>query len=311
MVCVSAREIARIVSVSTSGSTGEAKRLYFSEKDLARTVKFFSEGMSWLCCRGDVCAILMPCAAPDGIGALLSQALKAIGVRPLSIGLPEDLCSVQEMLLREQPQVLVGFPWHLRLLAILCPTLRPRAVLLSGDYVPEDVRPLFHARWKTAVTTHFGMTETGYGCAVQHPCSDVMYLRRDELIAEVVAPDNGMLLPAGSTGELVLTTLRRDAMPLLRYRTGDRAVLSPEGDLVCIDGRLAIPPQFYRLQDALSPLPWLWDYQIRGGQLFALLTPEAPCDATAMLENCSSLPVTCRTVPAKDLSLFDRGKRSF
>ena len=311
LVCVPAGEIARIVSLSTSGSTGAAKRLYFTENDLARTVRFFSEGMSWLCARGDVCAILMPCAAPDGIGDLLCRALRAIGVCPLPVGLPEDLAVVRETLLRERPQVLVGFPWHLRLLALLCPTLRPRAVLLSGDYVPAGVGPLLEAQWKTTVTTHFGMTETGYGCAVQHPCGGVMHLRRDELIAEVVSPETGAPLPAGSTGELVLTTLRREALPLLRYRTGDRAVLSPAGDLVRVDGRLDVPREFYSLQDALSPLPWLWDYRVRDGRLSALLTPSAPGDAAALLEKCSGLPAACRTVPADEISLFDRGKRSF
>ncbi len=311
LVCVPAGEIARIVSLSTSGSTGAAKRLYFTENDLARTVDFFAEGMSWLCAPGDVCAVLMPCAAPDGIGALLSRALRAIGVRPLPIGLPEDLAAVRETLLREQPQALVGFPWHLRLLALLCPTLRPRVVLLSGDYIPAGVRSLLASLWQTTVTTHFGMTETGYGGAVQHPSGGVMHLRRDELIAEVVDPETGAPLPAGCAGELVLTTLRREAMPLLRYRTGDRAVLSPEGDLAGTDGRLNVPPQFYRLQDTLSVLPWLWDYRGKDGCLRAFLTPDAPDDAATLLEAMSGLRVTCRTVSPEEVSLLDRGKRSF
>ncbi len=309
MLCMPAASIARIVSLRTSGSSGKIKRLYFTENDLARTSAFFAAGMSWLCTEGDLCAVLMPCRVPDGIGDLLIRSLNGIGVRTLPLGIPEDTAAVREILLREQPQILVGFPWHLRILSILCPDLRPRAVLLSGDYIPEQLKILIGTRWHTAVTVHFGMTETGYGCAVQHPGSSLMYLRRDELIAEVVDPVTGRPLPSGQTGELVLTTLQREAMPLLRYRTGDSAVLSEEGDIVCISGRLSVPQEFYRLQDDLSRLPWLWDYRVTDGRLFSFVTPEAPADASAQLEYISRLRVSVHTVPASELRLIFPGKR--
>ena len=309
LVCAAGSEITRIVSLSTSGSAGDAKRLYFTENDLRRTAAFFSSGMAWMCAPGDVCAVLMPCEAPDGVGDLLCRGLKAIGIRPLRIGIPADPAAAEEALRAAAPQVLVGFPWHIRLLALRCPSLRPRAVLLSGDYVPAGLRALIAERWHTAVLSHYGLTETGYGCAVQHPSGETLYLRRDELIAEVVSPETGSPLPPGCPGELVLTTLRREAMPLLRYRTGDRAVLTPDGNLKSVSGRLAAPQEFYRLQDALAPLPWLWDFRAAAGVLTADLAPDAPPDAAELLSAVTGLRTDLRTVPPALAACFDRGKR--
>ena len=310
MVCVPAGEIARIVSLTTSGSTGAAKRLYFTRSDLRRTVHFFAEGMAWMCAPGDVCAVLMPCTAPDGIGDLLCRALTAIGVRPLPIGIPVDTVAAEDALRAAAPQVLVGFPWHVRLLALRCPSLRPRAVLLSGDYVPSALCACIERQWHCTVLSHFGMTETGYGCAVQHPAGQTLYLRRDELLAEVIDPKTGIPQPAGTAGELVLTTLRREAMPLLRYRTGDLAVLTPEGDLARVDGRRSVFPEEYRLQEALSPLLWLWDFRSDPVSLTADLAPDAPSDAAARLAALApGRKILTQTVSADDAAPAFSGKR--
>ena len=310
-VCVDAGAVARIVSLHTSGSTGDAKRLYFTEGDLGRTAEFFAEGMAWMCAPGDRVAVLMPCGSPDGIGDLLCRALRSIGVEPLAIGIPQDYAAVGQQLLEARPAVLVGFPWHVRLLALRCPTLRPRAVLLSGDYTPAGLPPLVQSLWGCRVLNHFGMTETGYGCAVEHPCGSVMYLRRDELIAEVIDPESGAVLPAGTEGELVLTTLRREAMPLIRYRTGDLAVLDERGDLLAVHGRRSAAPGFYETQDALSALPWLFDYRIADGILTAELSLDAPDDAAARLLAASGAAacVPERSAPAQARA-FDLGKRT-
>jgi phenylacetate-CoA ligase len=54
-----------------------------------------------------------------------------------------------------------------------------------------------------------------------------LHLQEDHFLAEVVDPGTGAPLPAGATGELVLTTLTREAFPLIRYRTGDLTSLDP------------------------------------------------------------------------------------
>jgi len=309
-LCVTAGEVARIVSLSTSGTAGDAKRLYFTENDLAQTLRFFSDGMAWMCRKDDTAAVLMPCAVPDGIGDLLCRALRAIGVRPLPLGLPADMNTICNTLEAERPQVLVGFPWHLRLIALRCPSLRPRAVLLSGDFVPDTLKIFLETQWRTEVLGHFGMTETLYGCAVQHPAGSTLYLRRDALIAEIIDPEAGNILPPGSPGELVLTTLNREALPLVRYRTGDLAVLTEDGNIAKTLGRRAAPTEHYRLQNALAPLLWLWDFLAEGAALTAFISPEAPPDARQQI--CAAAPefdVSVTAVPPEEAAPAYIGKR--
>ncbi len=264
MLCVSASQIRRIVSLHTSGTTSEPKRVYFSGGDLCRTVDFFAEGMGWMCEKGDKVGILLPCSVPDGVGDLLARGLEKLGAQPLRLGLVESPALLAETLLKEKPAVLVGMPWQIRLLALALPTLRPKAVLLSADYVPESIYPLLEEIWGCRVLNHFGMTETCFGCAVESMLHRGMYLRRNELYAEVIDPESGKPLPAGERGELVLTTLRREAMPLIRYRTGDYARLSKErGDCIeSVCGRINAPDAFYSLQEKLCPIKEILDYSL-------------------------------------------------
>ena len=53
MLCVSPRDVARVVSLSSSGTSGTSKRLYFTRGDLERTVAFFAEGVGVICREGD------------------------------------------------------------------------------------------------------------------------------------------------------------------------------------------------------------------------------------------------------------------
>ena len=264
MLCVSASQIRRIVSLQTSGTSREPKRLYFSREDLQHTVDFFAEGMGWMCEKGDCVGILLPCSVPDGVGDLLARGLEVFGARPLRLGLVESPALLAETLMKEKPAVLVGMPWQIRLLALALPDLRPKAVLLSADYVPESIYPFLEGIWGCRVLNHFGMTESCFGCAVESMLHRGMYLRRDELYAEIIDPQSGESLPCGEIGELVLTTLRREAMPLIRYRTGDFARLSKE-HANCIDGvfgRISAPTAFYALKEKLCPLKEILDYNI-------------------------------------------------
>ena len=55
-----------------------------------------------------------------------------------------------------------------------------------------------------------------------------MHIREDNFIVEVIDPDTGEVLPEGSTGELVFTSLTKEAFPVIRYRTRDICSLKPD-----------------------------------------------------------------------------------
>ena len=281
--CVSAASVARIVSLTSSGTTAEPKRLFFTEGDLARTVDFFREGMRRMTEPGDRVGIFFPGTAPDGLNDLLSRGLAAFGAVPTVYGAVTDAARMAERLRNDPPEVLVGMPWQMRALSIFMPKLRPRAVLLSADAVPETLRRFLRERWQCPVLTHYGLTESGYGLAVQHPGADGMYYRRSDFILEIIDPASGLPLPFGAVGELVLTTLRREAMPLVRYRTGDLAVMPDKNTIARVPGRIGIADDVYQKQEILAPLPWLVDYAVRGSQLLVNLTEDAPRDCETRL----------------------------
>jgi len=73
----------------------------------------------------------------------------------------------------------------------------------------------------------YGLTETS-GPGVAFECSEQtgMHINEDHFLAEIIDPDTGEVLPEGAKGELVFTSLDKEAFPLLRYRTRDICVLS-------------------------------------------------------------------------------------
>ena len=73
----------------------------------------------------------------------------------------------------------------------------------------------------------YGLTETS-GPGVSFECEEQtgMHINEDHFLAEIIDPETGEVLPEGSKGELVFTSLDKEAFPLLRYRTRDICVLS-------------------------------------------------------------------------------------
>jgi phenylacetate-CoA ligase len=73
----------------------------------------------------------------------------------------------------------------------------------------------------------YGLTETS-GPGVSFECCEQtgMHINEDHFIPEIIDPDTGEVLPEGEKGELVLTSITKEAFPLLRYRTRDICVLS-------------------------------------------------------------------------------------
>jgi phenylacetate-CoA ligase len=74
----------------------------------------------------------------------------------------------------------------------------------------------------------YGLSEIiGPGVAIECACQDGLHIFEDHFYPEIIDPESGRLLPDGEEGELVLTTLSKQAMPLIRYRTRDITSLMP------------------------------------------------------------------------------------
>jgi phenylacetate-CoA ligase len=227
LLCAPARDVARVVTLQTTG-TQKQKRLLFSADDLKATTDFFACGMSTMVRRGQHVAVLMRGHEPHTIGDLLKKGLMQNGVTA-SVHFPFGDDVADEI---ENADCIVGLPVPTLRVARKHPHLRPETVLLSADYVPQSVVEGIEGLWGCRVLTHYGMTETGYGLGVQCLCRQGYHLRDAEYLCEILDPATQSPLPPGGVGEVVLTTLSRRAMPLIRYRTGDVAH-SIDGPCAC------------------------------------------------------------------------------
>ena len=267
LLCVPLDSVARMVTLSTSGTTGKPKRLAFSTKDLERTLDFFAHGISVLVRPGDRVLVLLPGAErPDGVADLLIRALPRIGAEGVAgnpAADPQGFCAELE---RWRPDCLVAAPCQLRQLMRALPEPPGlRAILSSAEPLPEELEQGLVETWRCEMFDHYGLTETGYGGGVECRGKDGYHLREGDVYFEVIDPHSGQPVPEGTEGEVVLTTLTREAMPLIRYRTGDVAAMLP-GPCVCgsplrrlsrIRGRLATPDTGNSAEPVSPPKGWM------------------------------------------------------
>ncbi|MGI6151767.1 MAG: DVU_1553 family AMP-dependent CoA ligase [Christensenellales bacterium] len=279
MLLVSQSKVKRIITESTSGTTGAAKRVFYTERDCENTVGFFAAGLSELVFPGDGVMIAMPFSGPFGLGELIAAAIERLGGRPIKTGIGKTFGELERALDEEQPAAFVGMPVPLLSVLRYCGKKSLLRALVSGDACPKSVVKEVECILGTRIFPHYGSREMGLGGAVTCPAHEGMHLRENHVIAEIIGKD-GSVLPDGEEGELCLTTIGMEAMPLIRYKTGDTARILKEpcpcgGVTKRLDGieRIfadAISP----LDDALFTLPHLIDYRAERQQrrlfIFAL-----------------------------------------
>ena len=96
--------------------------------------------------------------------------------------------------------------------------------LFGGEGMTEPMRDEMHKVWgdQFVCTQNYGMSEL-CGPGVAGECTELcgMHINEDWFIPEVIDPETEEVLPPGELGELVVTCLGKEALPLVRYRTGD------------------------------------------------------------------------------------------
>lgn len=100
--------------------------------------------------------------------------------------------------------------------------LKLRVGLFGAEPWTENMRKRIEIELSIKAYDNYGLSEViGPGVAGECSAQHGMHIFEDHFIAEIVDPKTGKLLPEGECGELVLTTLTKEALPVLRYRTGD------------------------------------------------------------------------------------------
>ncbi len=226
LLLCSQAQIQRVLSDATSGTTGEAKRVFYTEADCENTVQFFMAGLGELIFPGSITMICFPFSGPFGLGELIAEAVTRLGARALKCGTALSYAEYTELMEKERPDTFVGMPVQLLSILRACGKRSLRRALVSGDACPETVLHECEALLDSKLFPHYGSREMALGGAICCPAHDGMHLRENHVIAEIV-DENGHVLPPGEYGELVITTIGMEAMPLIRYRTGDYTRILP------------------------------------------------------------------------------------
>ena len=114
-------------------------------------------------------------------------------------------------------------------------SLALRVGLFGAEPWSEQMRNELENRLGIIATDNYGLSEImGPGVAGECLHKSGMHLAEDHFLAEIIDPDTGVVLPEGSVGELVITSLTKQAFPMIRYRTRDITRLNYE---TCSCGR--------------------------------------------------------------------------
>jgi len=113
--------------------------------------------------------------------------------------------------------------------------LKLKAGIFGAEPWSENMRSDLESRLEINAFDIYGLSEImGPGVAIECPEKEGLHLFEDNFIAEIINPDTGEVLPPGGKGELVLTTINKEALPMIRYRTRDLTSLIDE---TCACGR--------------------------------------------------------------------------
>lgn len=105
-----------------------------------------------------------------------------------------------------------------------------RLGLFGGEPSGSGLRDAIEGRLGIRATDNYGLSEVmGPGVSGECELRDGLHIAEDHFLCEIIDPETGQSLPEGEEGELVITTLTKEAFPLLRYRTRDltRIVTTP------------------------------------------------------------------------------------
>ncbi len=223
---VSLRDIARIHS--SSGTTGRPVVVGYTRNDRDHWAECLAR---ILCAIGTDSSDIVQVSFAYGLfsgGFGLDMGAEHMGatVIPVSVG---DVEQQIRVMLDYHTTVLFSTPSYAMQIAhlmarkdICCQQLSLRRGLFGAEPWSEDVRSRIEEALGISAFDIYGISEL-MGPGVAGECSERkgLHVWEDHFLPEIIDPETGAVLEPGAEGELVVTTLTRESMPLIRYRTGD------------------------------------------------------------------------------------------
>lgn len=215
--------------ISTSGTiSGSPQLVMLSEGDL-RTCSdlFLRQMLTHGIGKGDILQPLLPLVFQEGVAARLGFTLVPFSHVTLSMDNAIKLMnSARPTAVIAGPSQFLAMARRAKEMGIDMKQSGLRVVEFAGESWSNAYRQRMERDWGIGFYDTYGATETGI---VALECSQKtgMHYWEDMMIVEIVDPETGRTLGPGQLGEIVVTSLYREAMPLLRYRMGDVAAWLP------------------------------------------------------------------------------------
>ncbi|MCX5851390.1 MAG: phenylacetate--CoA ligase [Deltaproteobacteria bacterium] len=224
---------------SSSGTTGRATVIFHTQKDINEWTNLVARSMYMTGVRrGDVFQNMMTYGLFTG-GLGFHYGGERIGVLVIPAGAGNSKRQIQLMRDFETTVIHIIPSYALHLIAVFEELgLSPRndtkltIAFLGAEPHSEKTSQKIEELYGISAFNSYGLSEmNGPGVAFECPWKKGMHIWEDAFYIEVIDPDTMEPVPEGGEGELVLTTLTREGMPLLRYRTKDltRIISEPCG----------------------------------------------------------------------------------
>ena len=168
-----------------------------------------------------------------GLGLHYGAELIGASVLPTSVGRTERQVKIMQdyrtTALVATPSYALVIADRMESMGVDAKTLTLKFAMLAGEPWSEEMRQEIEARLYVKATDNYGLSEImGPGVAGECLYQAGMHLNEDHFIFEVVDPKTGENLQPGEVGELIITTVTKEAFPLIRFRTGDLCSMQSE-----------------------------------------------------------------------------------
>lgn len=233
LFAVPMRDIVRIHG--SSGTTGKPIIVGYTKGD----IDIWSECIARLIgmaggCADDIAQICMGYGLFTGAFGL-HQGLEKVGatVIPMSTGNTEKQIMIMKdlgtTLLVSTPSYAMYISEVMKEKGYKPEDFKLKIGMFGGEGHTEEMRREIEARLGIKVTENYGLSEVmGPGVCGECEEQDGMHINEDHFLIEIIDPETGRVLPDGERGEVVITTLTKEGIPMLRYRTRDISYIIAE-----------------------------------------------------------------------------------
>ncbi|WP_353687026.1 phenylacetate--CoA ligase [Thermodesulfovibrio sp. 3462-1] len=214
---------------TSSGTTGKPKAIFFSKKDINNSAELIARCLVMTgATKGDILQNSMTYGLFTG-AFVMHYGAEKVGILVIPAGPGNTERQINLMKDFGTTILHITPSYALYVASVLYEKgidprkeLKLKRAYLGAEPYSEETRKKIENMLGIDIYNCYGLTEmNGPGVGFECPYKEGLHIWEDNFLMEIINPETGAPLPDGEIGELVLTTLNREAMPLIRYRTRD------------------------------------------------------------------------------------------